>query len=78
MANSTAVNTQVTDTVSQANVMTLGESPAMAISLLYQSVAQALGNTANNASVLQQQGSTVTMAVAGTACAIIFAQKPTS
>jgi hypothetical protein len=76
MANSTAVNTQVTDTVSQTTVMTLGESPAMAISLLYQSVAQALGNTANNATVLQQQGSTVTMAVAGTACAIIFAQKP--
>jgi hypothetical protein len=76
MATTTAVNTQVTDTVSQSNVMTLGESPAMAISLLYQAVAQALGNTANNSTVLQQQGSTVTMAVAGTACAIVFAQKP--
>jgi hypothetical protein len=76
MAYPTAVNNLVTDSVSQAGVMTLASSPAMAATLLYQAVAQAMGIAANNASVLQQQGSTVTVAVASTACAIIFAQQP--
>ncbi|HEV2273068.1 MAG TPA: RebB family R body protein [Acidobacteriaceae bacterium] len=78
MAYPTAVNNQITDSVSQSDVLTLGASPAMAASMLYQAVAQAMGNAANNATVLQQQGSMVIMAVASTACAVIFAQKPKS
>lgn len=70
------VNAQVTDTVSQSTVMTLGESPSMAMSLLYQAVAQAMGNTANNATVLQQQGSTITIAVGSTGSAAILALSP--
>ncbi|MCU1226421.1 MAG: Killing trait [Edaphobacter sp.] len=76
MAASSALNQQIVDSVSQSAVLTLGSSPTMAISLLYQAVAQAMGNAANNSTVLQQQGSTVTVAVASTACAIILAQKP--
>lgn len=76
MANPTPVNSQITDTVSQAGVITIGMSPALSASFLYQAVAQAMGNAANNATMLQQQGSTVTIAVAGTACAIIFKEKP--
>lgn len=76
MAYPTAVNNQVTDSISQSGLMVLGASPAMAATMLYQAVAQALANVANNATVLQQQGSTVTIAVASTACAIILAQQP--
>ena len=76
MAYPTAVNNLVTDSVSQGNVTALGSSPAMAATLLYQAVAAAMGLAANNATVLQQQGSTVTIAVASTACAIIYAQQP--
>lgn len=76
MAASSSINDQIVDSVSQTAVMTLGSSPSVAVSLLYQAVAQAMGNAANNATVQQQQGSTVTIAVAGTACAIVMAQKP--
>lgn len=76
MAYPTAVNNLITDSVSQAGVMTLASSPAMAATLLYQAVAQAMGNAANNATMLQLQGSNVTMAISATACAIILAQKP--
>jgi len=76
MAASTSINDQIVDSISQTAVMTLGSSPAMAATLLYQAVAQAMGNAANNATMVQQQGNTVTLAVASTACAIILAQKP--
>lgn len=76
MAYPTSVNDQVTDSISQSGLMVLGASPAMAATLLYQAMAQALSVVANNAAVLQQQGSNVTIAVASTACAIILAQKP--
>jgi hypothetical protein len=78
MAYPTPVNNQITDSVSQAGVMTLASSPAMAATFLYQAVAQAMGNAANNATLLQHQGGNVTIAIASTACAIILAQKPSS
>jgi hypothetical protein len=55
MAFPTAVNSQITDSVSQANVEVLGMSPAMAMGNLYQAVAQALANAAHNATAVQQQ-----------------------
>ncbi len=76
MAYPTAVNNLVTDSVSQAGVMTIASSPAMAATFLYQAVAQAMGIAANNATTLQQNAGNVTMAVASTACAIIMAQQP--
>lgn len=38
MAFPTAVNDQITDAVTQANVKVVGESPAMAIGNLYQTI----------------------------------------
>ena len=55
MAMSTAVNSQITDSVTQANTKVLGDSPALALSNLYQATGQALGNAAHNASAQQQQ-----------------------
>lgn len=50
----TAVNSQITDSVTQANVKVLGESPAIALGNLYQATAQALANAAHNATTAQQ------------------------
>ena len=55
MAFPTAVNNQITDSVTQANVQVLGTAPAVAMSNLYQATAQALANAAHNATVAQQQ-----------------------
>ncbi len=55
MAFPTAVNSQITDAVTQANVKVLADSPAVALSNLYQATAQALGNAAHNTTTSQQQ-----------------------
>lgn len=55
MAFPTSVNSQITDSITQANVETLGVSPAVAMGNLYQAVAQALANAAHNATAAQQQ-----------------------
>lgn len=55
MAFPTAVNDQITDSVTQANVKVLGDSPAIAMGNLYQATAQALATAAHNATIAQQQ-----------------------
>jgi hypothetical protein len=55
MAFPTAVNSQITDSVTQVNVKVLGDAPAMAMGSLYQATAQALGNAAHNATNAMQQ-----------------------
>ncbi len=55
MAFPTAVNSQITDSVTQANTEVLGVSPAIAMGNLYQATAQALANAAHNAAASQQQ-----------------------
>jgi hypothetical protein len=55
MAFPTAVNDQITDSVTQANVKVLGDAPAIAMGNLYQATAQALANAAHNATNAQQQ-----------------------
>ncbi|MBB4655603.1 RebB family R body protein [Xanthomonas arboricola] len=55
MAFPTAVNDQITDSVTQANLQVLGSAPAAAMGNLYQATAQALANAAHNATLAQQQ-----------------------
>jgi len=55
MAFPTAVNDQITDSVTQANVKVLGDAPAVAMGNLYAATAQALSNAAHNATNNQQQ-----------------------
>ena len=55
MAFPTAVNNQITDSVTQANVKVLSDAPAVAMGNLYQATAQALANAAHNATTAQQQ-----------------------
>lgn len=55
MAFPTTVNDQITDSVTQANTKVLGDAPAVAMGNFYQATAQALANSAHNASSSQQQ-----------------------
>ena len=55
MAFPTSVNSQITDSVTQANVEVLGDAPAVAMGNLFQATAQALSNAAHNATAAQQQ-----------------------
>ena len=49
------VSPVITDAVTQANVKVLAESPAMALSNLYQTISQSLSLSAQNAVTSQQQ-----------------------
>ncbi|AAW88202.1 RebB family R body protein [Aliivibrio fischeri] len=51
-----AVNAQITDSVTQVNTKVVGETPAMAMGNLLLSTSHALSNTAHNATTAQQQG----------------------
>jgi hypothetical protein len=66
MAFPTAVNSQITDSVTQANTKVLGDAPAMAMGNLFMATSQALSNAAHNATNAQQQ-SNVTVQAATTA-----------
>jgi hypothetical protein len=55
MAFPTSVNSQITDSVTQANLQVLATAPAVAMGNLFQATAQALANAAHNATMAQQQ-----------------------
>jgi hypothetical protein len=60
MAFPTAINSQITDSITQANTKVLGDAPAVAMGNLFVATSQALSNAAHNATNNQQQ-SYVTM-----------------
>jgi hypothetical protein len=72
MAFPTAVNDQITDSISQANVTVLGDAPAVALSLVYQSLAQATGLAAQNAVAAQQSLAAIGQAATASAIALIL------
>jgi hypothetical protein len=74
MAFPTAVNNQITDSVSQSNVQVLGVSPAVALGNLYQATAQALANAAHNATMAQQQMYVTAQAATAAGVALIYGQ----
>lgn len=63
MAFPTAVNSQITDAVTQANVKVLADAPAMAMGSIYQTLAHALGIAMENATANQQSANQVAQAV---------------
>jgi len=72
MAFPTAVNDQVTDSVTQANTEVLGTAPAIAMGNLFQATAQALGNSAHNATTAQQQTSVTAQAATTMGVATLY------
>lgn len=73
MATPTAVNDQITDAVTQANVKVLGDAPAMSMGNLYQIVSQSLGLSAQNAVFAQQQSNMVHQATTTQGVNLIYA-----
>lgn len=73
MAFPTAVNSQITDSVTQANVKVLGDAPAVAMGNLYQATAQALANAAHNATTAQQQTTITAQAATTQGVALLYA-----
>jgi hypothetical protein len=59
MAFPTAVNDQITDSVTQSNVQVIADAPAIAMGSLYQSNAHAMGLSYENAVANQQQQNSV-------------------
>ena len=55
MAFPTAVNSQITDAVTQSNVKVLGDAPAQALGQVYQTVAHSTGLALQDAVSAQQQ-----------------------
>ena len=51
----TAVNSQITDSITQVNTTVLGDAPSVAMGNLYVATSQALSNAAHNATTNQQQ-----------------------
>ncbi len=73
MALPTPVNSQITDAVTQANVKVLADSPAIALSNLYQITSQSLGLAAQNAVMAQQQSNIVHQAATTQGVNLIYA-----
>ena len=72
MAFPTAVNDQITDSVTQSNVKVLGEAPSVALANLYQATAQALANAAHNATTAQQQASILAQAATVAGVSLLY------
>ena len=72
MAYPTAVNSQITDSVTQANVKVLGDAPAIAMGNLFQATAQALANAAHNATSAQQQSNIAAQAATTMGVATLY------
>lgn len=73
MASSTSVNQQITDSITEVNTNTIGNSPAIAMGNLYQATAQALSNAAHNATTSQQQSNITAQAATTQGVATLFA-----
>ncbi|NEO33558.1 MAG: hypothetical protein F6K36_24655 [Symploca sp. SIO3C6] len=66
------VSTQVTDAVTQANVKVLGDSPALSLSNLYQTISQSLSLSVQNAVMAQQQSNLIHQAVTTQGVSLLY------
>lgn len=73
MADSTAVNAQITDAVTQNNVKVIAEAPAQATAALYQVASHSVGLAMQNAVFSQQALNQVSTAMVSKAVALIIA-----
>lgn len=72
MAEETAVNDQVTDATTQANVKVLAEAPAVAVANLYTAASHATGILLENATSAQSQSAMTSHAVTTASVAFLL------
>lgn len=78
MANTTLVNGQITDAVTQSNVKVLGDAPGQAMATIFQIMAHSTGMGMQNAVVAQQQLSTLSQATTTQGVNLLFSMDPAS
>ena len=78
MAIPTAVDSQITDSVTQSNVKVLAEAPAYAMSSIYQAMAHSTGILFENAVAAQQQQNALAQAAANQGVMQIYALNTTA
>lgn len=66
------VNSQITDSVTQTNVKVVGEAPAQAMGLVYQTMAHSISLSMQNAMQAQASLQTINNAVTSSACCMIL------
>jgi len=76
MAIPTPVNGQITDAVTQANVQVLGDSPAVALGMLFQAYASSMSLAAQNAVSAQQHLQAISMATTSACVSAILGTEP--
>jgi hypothetical protein len=69
----TAINNQITDSVTQSNVKVLGDAPAIAMGNLFIATSQALANAAHNATNSQQQSYVTSQSATTAGAALLLA-----
>lgn len=72
MADNTPVNSQITDAVTQTNVKVLGEAPAQAMGMVYQTMAHSISLSMQNAMQTQGGLQQIGNAVTSSACRLIL------
>lgn len=72
MSFPTAVNSQVTDSVTQVNTKVVGEAPSVSTGNLMIATSQALSNAAHNATSGQQQTGLTAQAATTTGVSTLF------
>jgi len=72
MSFPTAVNSQITDAVTQVNTKVVGETPAVATGNLMIATSQALSNAAHNSTTGQQQTGLTAQAATTTGISNLF------
>jgi hypothetical protein len=72
MSKPIPVNDQITDSITQVNVQVLGDAPAISMGNFFLATAQALANTAHNATSSQQQTNTTAQAATAMTVATLF------
>lgn len=78
MAIPTAVDSQITDSVTQSNVKVLAEAPAFAMGSIYQAVAHSTGLLFENAVAAQQQQNALAQAAANQGVMQIYSLNTTA
>jgi hypothetical protein len=73
MATETTVNSQITDAVTQANLTVLGDAPAQAAGLVYQTIAHSISLAMVSAQQAQAGLAQIGNAVTSSAVAVVLA-----
>ncbi|TNE37276.1 MAG: R body protein [Alphaproteobacteria bacterium] len=72
MANDTPVNSQITDAVTQASLMVVGNAAAQSMGTAYQMMAQAAGVSMQNAVANQHSMNTIDNAIVSQGIAMLY------